>query len=146
MHIIAFDIATKTGWCESEEVHGVWDFKLQRDESPGMKLIRFRAKIRELFDKSKPDCVGFERPAGRNTSSIIHESRMIGILEEECTLRGIPYKGYSSSEIKRLATGKGNASKKDVLDAALKIHPEIEDDNEADAYWLWRLINDQLNK
>ena len=48
-------------------------------------------------------------------------------------LRGIPYEGVPVGTIKRHATGKGNAPKQAMIDAARAKGFSPEDDNEADA-------------
>jgi Holliday junction resolvasome RuvABC endonuclease subunit len=139
MNILALDVATKTGWC-SNEAHGVWDFKLKRDESSGMRLIRFKAKLQELFKLDKPDLVVFEMTAGRYKAALIVQSELHGVLKETCENHDIPYKSYPAKEIKKFATGNGNASKEKMI-KAVKDQMEIEpiDDNHADALWLWEL-------
>ena len=56
-------------------------------------------------------------------------------------LRGIPYEGVPVGTIKRHATGKGNAPKQAMIDAARAKGFSPEDDNEADAIaiLLWAL-------
>ena len=48
-------------------------------------------------------------------------------------LRGVPYEGVPVGTIKRHATGKGNAPKQAMIDAARAKGFSPEDDNEADA-------------
>ena len=48
-------------------------------------------------------------------------------------LRGIPYEGVPVGTIKRHATGKGNANKQAMIDAACARGFSPADDNEADA-------------
>lgn len=49
----------------------------------------------------------------------------------------VSYRGYSPAEIKKHATGKGNAGKPMMLAAAVRKWPDWSgDDNEADARWL----------
>jgi Holliday junction resolvasome RuvABC endonuclease subunit len=58
---------------------------------------------------------------------------------ERCDRFRVPYQGVSVQDIKKFATGKGNAPKEDVI-AAVKVwgfNPK--DDNEADAIALARL-------
>ena len=43
MKILALDIATKTGFA-TDLTSGVWDLKLKKGESNGMKLIYLQAK------------------------------------------------------------------------------------------------------
>lgn len=139
MRILALDPATKCGWAYSEGGSGTWDLSVRRDESAGMRLIRLRAKLREF---TEVDLVVYE--AARNSAP-----KMQGALVVQATLQsvlvlwaednGFEYKGYSPSEIKKYATGKGNASKDMMVAEARKAFGDIIDDNQADALWLLEL-------
>jgi Holliday junction resolvasome RuvABC endonuclease subunit len=146
MKILALDIATKTGW-RTETSSGVWDLKVNRGESEGMRVVRFKAKVRELIDLEKIELISYERPAGQHKSSIMVASEMIGVLKDLCIEKGIEYASYSSSEIKKFATGKGNSGKPVMIHFAQKKHPEIHiiDDNHADAIHLYDLTIKDLN-
>ena len=144
MKILALDIASKTGW-RTETSSGVWDFnKQKRGDSYGMRLIRFKSSVREIFDLEKIDIVVYERPAGMFKSSIIVASEMIGVLIALCEERGIQYTAYSATEIKKFATGKGNAKKQDMIDSAIALGFTPSDDNEADAIHLYNLAKKDL--
>jgi Holliday junction resolvasome RuvABC endonuclease subunit len=146
MKILSLDIASTTGWCLEKDIYGTWDFKTRRDESMGMKLIRFRAKLREINELEKIDIMIYERPAGRHASSIIHQSKLIAVLEEFCEAVGIEYRSYSAKEIKKFATGKGNAGKPAMIQAAKdKYNYTGNDDNEADAIHMWHLFKKEMN-
>jgi Holliday junction resolvasome RuvABC endonuclease subunit len=151
--ILALDPATKTGWAYGGE-HGViasgtWDLSFRRDESGGMRIIRFRSKLRETCLPTPPGLVVFE--AARHTApkmqgALVVQAELQGALKswlEEQKDAGlkIEYRGYSPKEIKKHATGKGNASKEQVIAAAMDRWPTLGnfDDNEADALWLWDL-------
>ena len=53
MKILSLDIASTTGWCLDKHLYGTWDFKTRKDESMGMKLIRFLAKLKEVYELEK---------------------------------------------------------------------------------------------
>ena len=144
MKILALDVATKTGW-RTETSSGVWDFnKQKRGDSYGMRLIRFKSSVREILDLEKIDIVVYERPAGMFKSSIIVASEMIGVLIALCEERGLQYTAYSATEIKKFATGKGNAKKQDMIDSAIALGFTPSDDNEADAIHLYNLAKKDL--
>jgi Holliday junction resolvasome RuvABC endonuclease subunit len=145
MNILSLDIASVTGWAVSNEIYGTWDLKTLKDESMGMKLIRFRAKLREVLDLEKIEVVLYERPAGRHANSVIHQSKMIAIVEEEVESRSINYRAYSAKEIKSFATDNGNASKADMVKAAQKKYGmEGSDDNVADALHMLNLFKTEI--
>ena len=145
MNILALDIATKTGWA-TETAGGVWGLEPNRGESIGMRVVRFKAKVIELIDLEDIDLIVYERPAGRNTRAIMTQSEMIGVLIDLCEDRGINYACYSAGEIKKHATGKGNANKDMMVQHAKDKWKDktIIDDNHADALWLLDLAKKKL--
>jgi len=135
--IFAADPASNFGWAMSREIYGVWDLSTRRDESMGMKLLRMKAKLDELYRDNRPSLIAYERAAGAHKASIIHEAKLIGLLESWCEEMGIAYRAYSAGEIKRFATGLGNASKEKMIEAAReKLGYKGNNDNEADALWI----------
>lgn len=147
MKILALDIATKCGWALSPELSGVWDLSIKRDESGGMRLVRFRAKLSELYRSESFDLVVFESAniygQARMNGALI-QVEMQGVLKLWCEERRIDSKGYSPSAIKKHATGKGNAKKPDMVEAARRRGWSVIDDNHADALWLLDYANFDL--
>jgi Holliday junction resolvasome RuvABC endonuclease subunit len=144
MKILALDIATKTGW-KTRTSSGVWDLKPNRGESEGMRVVRFKSKVREIIDLEGIQIVSYERPAGLHKSSIIVASEMIGVLKDLCIELGVELACYSATEIKKFATGKGNANKDKMIEAAENLEYKPQDDNEADAIFLYLLTKKDLN-
>lgn len=143
--IIAIDPAFSCGWAISKEIYGVWQIKQRADESHGMRLIRLRSKLNEIY-KAYPTIkmIVYERPAGRNTKAIITQSKIIGIIEAFAVENGIQYRAYSAGEIKRFASGKGNCNKEVMIQTAKdKYNYQGDDDNEADALHLLHLAADE---
>ncbi len=142
--ILSLDVATKCGWALGDlttiEASGVWDFNIKRDESSGMRLVRFKTKLHELFSTRKIELVTFERSAGMHKAPIIIQSELHGVLKLACEDLGIKYKAYSAQEIKRFATGKGNSNKIAMGKALFEKHGiSLSDDNEVDAIWILKL-------
>lgn len=145
MKILALDQATKTGWA-TDTASGVWDLRPNRGESEGMRVVRFKAKVREVMDLEGIELVVYERPAGRFKSSIMVSSEMVGVLKDLCIERGVELACYSAGEIKKHATGKGNANKDLMIESARSKWPDVDilDDNHADALWLLDLTKSKL--
>jgi len=157
--ILAIDFATRTGWAYRGEgpdiLSGVWDFTVKKDESSGMRLVRFESKLMEMIPLV--DVVVFESvSAGHGPrasfSAVKLQTKMQAIIEYIVEQKeGIEYKGYNLEEIKNHAVGKGKGKgsrdKEAMVKSARKRWPdeEIEDDNQADALWLldlsWKDIN-----
>ena len=138
-NILALDIATKTGW-RTKTSSGVWDLKPNRGESEGMRVVRFKSKVKELILLENINLVAYERPAGMHKSSIMVASEMVGVLKDLCIEMNVELSCYSASEIKKFATGKGNASKELMIVDAIKKGFNPKDDNEADAIHLYNLV------
>ena len=146
MKILSLDIASTTGWAMDTQIYGTWDFKTKKDESMGMKLIRFKSKLKEVHSLDPLDIIIYERPAGKHANSIIHQAKLIAILEQFCEENNIEYRAFSASEIKKFATGKGNANKQAMIDTAKSKYGYTgNDDNEADAIHMWKLFKKELN-
>lgn len=139
MKILALDVATKTGWFNGV-AGGVWNFTPKRDESGGMRLLRFKSKIKEIISIDKPDAVVFERTSGHHKHALIVQAELHGVLKSVLDDEGIEYKAYSATEIKKHATGKGNAGKPLMIKSCIeKLGVNPVDDNHADACWIYDL-------
>lgn len=145
MNILALDIATNTGW-KTRTASGVWNLKPNRGESEGMRVVRFKSKVRELIKLEDINVVSYERVAGFHKSALIVAAEMVGVLKDLCIEMGIELACYSAKEIKSFATGNGNANKQKMIDAAIKQGYHPQDDNEADAIHLYNLTFKDLNK
>lgn len=142
MKILALDVATHCGWC-TETASGTWDLTPKRDESAGMRLIRFRSKLREITALEEIELIVFERSAGQHQSSVITQSELHGVLKTFCEDNKIEYNAFSATEIKKYATGKGNAGKPAMIQAAKDKHGYTgDDDNEADAIHIYHLAKE----
>jgi Holliday junction resolvasome RuvABC endonuclease subunit len=146
MKILALDPGTHFGWALERNIYGVWNFTTRRDESSGMKLIRFKVQLKEIYELENIDLIAFERPGGKFKTDIISHAKFQAIIEDFCLSKNIQYRGYSSGEIKKFATGKGNANKQKMIEAAKdKLGYQGNDDNEADALWILELTKYDLN-
>lgn len=148
MKILALDPATQCGWAHSEGPCGTWDLSVRRDESSGMRFIRLRAKLSEIKAGVGIDVLVFE--ASRNMK-FGHAVRIAGglqaVIETWCIDNGVEYRAYSATEIKKYATGKGNADKNAMAFAASEYFSDAQlfdgkrpaDDNQIDALWCLEL-------
>lgn len=142
--ILALDPATHCGYAISKDLYGVWDLTPKRDESAGMRLIRFRAKLCEIIASERINLIVYERPGGRHTGAIIVQSELQGQIKIICEDTHIDYRAYSSQEIKKFATGKGNCGKPLMIATAKeKLNYQGCNDNEADALWLLELAKSE---
>ena len=144
LRILALDPATHCGYAISRALYGVWNLTAKRDESVGMRLIRLRSKLHEVIECEHINLVVFERPGGRFKASIIVQSEIQGQIKTVCEDLKVEYRAYSSKEIKKFATGKGNAGKPAMIKAAQdKYGYPGNDDNEADALHILELAKSE---
>jgi Holliday junction resolvasome RuvABC endonuclease subunit len=143
MKLLALDIATKTGW-KTATASGTWDLTPNKGESSGMRLIRFRAKLIEIIKAENIRIIAYERPAGFHKQALIIAGELVGVLKTVAEEYHIHLACYSATEIKKFATGKGNATKEEMIKAAQKKGYNPQDDNEADAIHLYDLAIQKL--
>lgn len=144
MRVLGIDPGSKCGWCLRYDPAridaGTWDLAPRRLEGAGMRFVRLRSYLTEVLDRARPDVVAFEqvrRHMGVDAAHIY--GGITAVVMEECEARSIPYQGVHVQDVKKLATGKGNADKAAMIAAAnerwhLQLGPKEE--NEADARWI----------
>ena len=143
--VLALDLGISTGWALQERngriCSGSQPFRPQRYEGGGMRFLRFQRWLTELSQASDAspsqlliDQVVFEevrRHAGVDAAHAY--GGFLGQLCSFCEHHRIPYQGVPVGTIKRFITGKGNASKDQVIAAVRALGHSPVDDNEADA-------------
>ena len=149
--ILALDLGTITGWALSGPggaiTSGSQSFKPQRFEGGGMRFLRFKRWLSDLKQCNEGlGQVVFEevrRHAGVDAAHAY--GGFLGQLTAWCEHHQIPYQGVPVGTIKKHATGKGNASKEEMILAVRAKGHQPADDNEADALALlgWAVENDQ---
>jgi Holliday junction resolvasome RuvABC endonuclease subunit len=151
VRILAIDPAQACGWAfvdtadgAASAISGAWDLSTRRDESAGMKLLRLETKLVDVA-KTGVDLVVYETPALHSYAlAVISHAKFIGVIERFCTRHRINYRGYAPTEIKKFATGKGNAGKPEMIKAARERWGYAGDDNnEADALCILHLAVDE---
>ncbi len=142
--ILALDLGTQTGWAirdrDGTVTSGSESFKPRRFEGGGMRYLRFKRWLTEIKQSCDGiDAVYFEevrRHAGVDAAHAY--GGFMAHLTAWCEHHQIPYQGVPVGTIKKHATGKGNASKDQMIHSAqLRGHTPA-DDNEADAIALLR--------
>ncbi len=142
--ILALDLGTTTGWAlrssDGTITSGTTGFRPQRFEGGGMRFLRFKRWLAELKDMTGGiNALYFEEVRRHVSTDAAHAyGGFLATLTAWCEHRQIPYQGVPVGTIKKHATGKGNASKDDVLSAMRALGYAPADDNEADALALLR--------
>ena len=137
--LLALDLGTTTGWAlRGSDGHissGSESFRPQRFEGGGMRYLRFKRWLTDIKQcNASIDQVVFEevrRHAGVDAAHAY--GGFMGQLTAWCEHHQIPYHGIPVGTIKKHATGKGNASKDEMVAAVRARGHSPADDNEADA-------------
>ena len=136
---LALDLGTSTGWAlqhigTNTIVYGTQSFKPQRFEGGGMRYLRFRQWLEEVYTKQHIAQVAYEEVRGhKGVDAAQIYGGLLGQLTSWCEERTIPYQGVPVGTIKRFWTGKGNAPKEVMIRIAQERGFQPEDDNAADA-------------
>lgn len=155
MQILALDLGSHFGWAEIE------NGKLRDSGHVDLKklkgAVRF-AKFRELVNARLYTPIPSEKRFIKRITHIAYEkvmahqgtgaAHMYGAFEALTQMIGfehnIPVTGYGVGEIKKFATGKGNANKEKMVEAAQNFKHNLTDDNEADAIFIGLLAHERL--
>lgn len=157
--LLAIDPATKCGYAYVDILNGAhntikpvrhqagyWDLSKDRFQSYGMRFLRFEKALYEV----DPDFVIFEEVTFQHRSTAAAQMYFgcTATLQSFCEKHGIQYATVLVPDVKRRATGKGNAKKEAMIDAAndffeidppLKHSSALGHDNIADAMWICQL-------
>jgi Holliday junction resolvasome RuvABC endonuclease subunit len=140
--ILCLDLGSTTGWalltCTAigpDVVSGYWDFRPGRFDGAGVRYVRFRHQLQEIIKTAHVDQLFFEevrRHIGADAGRVY--GALFGVVTGLCEELNIPYEGIPVGTIKKAWTGRGNASKADMLKAARdRGHEDLKDDNQIDA-------------
>lgn len=147
--ITALDLGTVTGWARYATTDGTphsgWQsFKPSRYEGGGMRFLRFQRFLPTVIGTDpSTSAVWFEevrRHAGTDAAHVY--GGLLATLTSYCEQHDIPYQGVPVGTIKKHWTGKGNASKPDMIHACIDRGYVPENDNEADAIALMHYVLD----
>jgi Holliday junction resolvasome RuvABC endonuclease subunit len=151
--ILALDLGTTTGWAlrtpDGAITSGTQSFRPQRFEGGGMRFLRFKRWLTELKAHADGiDSLHFEEVRRHVSTDTAHAyGGFLATLTSWCEHHQIPYQGVPVGTIKKHATGKGNASKDEMITAMRRLGHVPTDDNEADAlailHWASRSIDEQ---
>lgn len=153
--ILALDCAIHTGWYTAGHGYGTAYFP-NTDKAPKkmgddyQQHKAFRDWIKDMVHKHNIKLIVAEDVnVGTQFSALRKLSQFQGVLYEVCATLKVPLLVENVAAIKRFATGKGNASKQEMMEAAIRrwhIDPEG-DDNIGDAahifYYLIKRYNIQ---
>ena len=152
MTIFALDLGTQTGWAltsrDGSITSGSQSFKPQRFEGGGMRFLRFKRWLTDIKQCNDGiDQVVFEEVRRHVGVDAAHAyGGFMGQLTAWCEHHQIPYQGIPVGTIKKHATGKGNASKAEMVASVRVRGHNPADDNEADAINLLYLAREMATE
>jgi crossover junction endodeoxyribonuclease RuvC len=139
MNILAIDIGTTTGWARSSRdgtVHsGSESFAPRRMEMAGQRWLKFRAFLAEQrLQSGEIHAVYYEDVKNHAGTLAAHVyGGFLAMLEMWCAANNVPLRPVGVGTVKRHWTGKGNADKLAMVEAARAKGFRPKDNNEADA-------------
>ena len=161
MTFIGLDPGTHFGWAILRDdgsyiASGVWNLSPGRHEGGGMRFLRLRKYLLELESTWPHELLHGIRPRvhvayeevrrhmGTDAAHIY--GGCVAVITAYCEEASIPYRGIPVGTIKKAATGKGNASKAEMVLAARQRWARegaiLED--EADALWIAETLRTEL--
>ena len=149
MNIFALDLATKTGW--STNIHGqragVIEFPIKRGESPGMRFLRCRAWLNEMWRllDQNIELIAYEQAHHRGGAATACCVGLITEVQAFAVGHEIELMSVHTATLKKFSTGSGRASKTDMIKAAEQRGWNPQGDDEADACLLLEYALFDLN-
>lgn len=140
--IAAFDLGTHYGYALRDSAGcieaGSCDLSnLGRISNDGFRYLQFENHLVRLFDSHKIDIVFFEEVRSHSGVTAAHVyGGFKGTLTKVCESFNAGYCSIPVGTIKKVATGRGDANKDSMLDAAREYLPHLNDHNAADAFWV----------
>jgi crossover junction endodeoxyribonuclease RuvC len=138
MHILTLDLGKQTGWAILHDgiiQSGSESFHSSRFNGGGMIFLNFRSWLNSMKEKFENiSAVYFEEVRRHLGTDAAHcYGGFLAHLTAWCEENNIPYQGVPVKTIKHFITGKGNASKAEVIEAVKNKGFVPQDDNEADS-------------
>lgn len=137
-NVLALDLATKTGWAikhrDGSIKSGVYDSSGKKGSHEGQRFINFRSFLSALIVEHQINHIAYEdiRRHVSTQSAHIHGG-FKAIMLMVSAGHNLETSKYGVGTIKKHFTGKGNASKDDMLLKARELGFQPKTDDEADA-------------
>ena len=137
MKILGLDLAKSTGWAVLDKgqliASGTQVFEKRRGESNGIMFLKLQKFLRTLIQRYEPQLIAYEQAhfRGAGTEILVGYQTHTQSVAEEAKIESV---GIHTGTVKKAFTGKGNASKQEVMEMAeLLFGVELTSDDEADA-------------
>lgn len=139
MNLLAIDVGTTTGWARSSRAgivtSGSQNFAPNRMEAPGQRWLKFRAFLNEQRQQAGEIHAVYYEDVKQHAGTLAAHvyGGFLACLEMWCAANNVPLRPVGVGAIKKHWTGKGNADKATMIDAARARGFRPKDSNEADA-------------
>ncbi len=146
LKVLSLDLATRTGWAANDGKRcGLMTFDLKRGESPGMRFLRCRAWLKEMYALfGGLDLIVYEQAHHRGGAATVCCVGLVTEVQAFAANHNIELMPVHTATLKKFATGKGNAGKSEMIKAAENRGWKVSDDNEADAVLLLEYAAEEL--
>ena len=149
LNILSLDMATLTGWAVgfSADRSGVKKFDVPRGASPGTRFLRMTRWLMQTIRTYNIELVVYEMPHQRGGAATEIALGFAATVQQVCAHLGIEHYAVRADTVKIFATGKGKASKEEMMvQCAAKLGLVAEDDNHSDALWILAWAKDYFAK
>lgn len=147
--LLAIDPATVCGVADTEGLRILWNLdNLCPRTHDGSRHLALGRILREQLKKHRYEYVAIELAsfgASRQMATMAFHNELVGVIVLTCCEFKIPVLRFSPTQVKKFATGTGNAKKEQMVMAARGAGEKIIDHNIADAYWVMRLALQKLS-
>ena len=150
MNLLGSDPGSKCGWAilegDTRIASGGFDLTGSPREGGGMRILRLRHYLSQVFALYPVDAIGYESVVRHQGVAAAHVyGAIVGALTSMAEEREIPYQGIAVGAHKKAFCGKGNASKSaSVHAAAIRYSVNVSHD-EADALSVAFTLTEELS-
>lgn len=139
-YVLGIDPGLSCGWAllEGERLiaSGTWDLSVRsRWEGAGVGWLRLRSSLERIAEEYHLRAIGYEevrRHAGTDAAHVY--GAIVGVIQSVAEQAECPYTSIPVGTVKKLATGKGNAGKEEMIAAVVaRWGHMVGTDDEADA-------------
>jgi Holliday junction resolvasome RuvABC endonuclease subunit len=136
--VLALDLGTKAGWAvgwpRGRITSGSVDLGQSRFSGAGMRYLAFEKWLDETLNRVSPESVVWEEVRAHSGTEAAHVyGALMGILTATLERRGIPYRSVPVGTWKLGLTGRGNATKDEVMASVRDLGLSPSSQDEADA-------------
>jgi Holliday junction resolvasome RuvABC endonuclease subunit len=151
--ILGIDIGEMVGVVNSEGASACWNLKnLAITQHEGAMHLAFQGKLDKILGSKKKNYthVAIEIASFSMTTNGFNEaakvSELVGIVLGCAAKHKTKLIRLAPSAVRMMATGKGNSTRKDLLNAAISGGVELKNEHIATAYWVVCTARQLLNR